>query len=417
MSAIRIGIIGAGGRGIHCFGKLFATQFAGEVEIVGLADPNRIRAEAGLGLLKITAPVHESAEELIRRKDVQAVVVTATDYLHESLCVMAFKHGKHVLVDKPLATSAMGCLNVMEAAHKSGKLLYMGFNLRHAPVLRKTKEMASAGAFGEIFSIQAIEYYNGGRTYMARWNRLKKFTGGLFIHKGSHDFDIINWIMGRARPAQVSCFANVFTLNPEHLPFKPRAGVKPGPTCSLCQYAKECPDVMPEGEFDLDAAERAGMFGDKAAVVDGYRKNLCMYLSDKDTHDQGVAVVLYDNGATAMHSEYFVTPKTNRHYFIEGTKGHAEVNLHENRIEVLPRWSSDRIEYKIAESAGGHGGADPVMCAEFVRCIKKGLRPTASGIDGAWSVAVGEACELARVKNRVVKVSEVLDLKHRLLRE
>jgi len=142
-----------------------------------------------------------------------------------------------------------------------------------------------------------------------------------------------------------------------------------------------------------------------------------MYLSDKDTHDQGVAIVLYDNGATAMHSEYFATPKTDRHYFIEGTKGHAEVNLSDNLIEVLPRWSSDRIEYKLSASSGDHGGADPIMCAEFISCLKKGLRPAAAGIDGAWSVAIGESCELSRMKNRVVKISEVLDLKHPLLKD
>jgi len=322
-----------------------------------------------------------------------------------------------VFVDKPLATSARGCLKVMEAAHKSGKLLYMGFNLRHAPVLHKMKELVDAGTFGEIFSVHAIEYYNGGRTYMCRWNRLKKFSGGLFIHKGSHDFDIINWIMGRARPVQVSCIANVFTLNPAHFPFKTRPGVKPGPTCFVCPYVKECPDVHPEYKPDTGDKQLRKMYGEKAAAVDGYRRGLCMYLSDKDTHDHGMAIVLYDNGATAMHSECFVVPEGfGRRYFIDGTRGHAEISLGNNRIEVAPRWTADRIEYKVSEPLGGHGGADPIMCAEFIRCIKKGLRPTASGIDGAWSVAIGEACELSRVKNRVVKISELLDIKHPLLK-
>jgi predicted dehydrogenase len=367
--------------------------------------------------LKIQAPVYESAEDMLGRKDVDAVVVTTPDYLHESACITAFKHGKHVFVDKPLATSAGGCLKIMEAAHKAKKLLYMGFNLRHVPVLHKMKELVDAGALGEIFSMQAIEYYNGGRTYMSRWNRLKKFTGGLFIHKGSHDFDIINWIMGKARPVQAGCFANVFTLNPRHLPFKTKPGLKPGPTCFACPYVKECPDVWPDYRPDTGDTLHHKMYGGKASAVDGYRVDLCMYLSEKDTHDQGIANVLYDNGATAAHSEYFVTPKHNRIYFIEGTKGHAEISLSDGRIELLPRWTSDRIEYKISDPIGGHGGADSIMCAEFIRCLKKGLRPTASGIDGAWSVAIGESCELSRTKNRMVKISEVLDIKHPLLKK
>lgn len=414
MSRIRIGIIGAGTRGIAAFGALLTRNHAAETQLVALGEPNRARAEAGLACLATTAEIHEVPEDVLDRKDVDAVVITAPDYLHEHYCVEAFKHGKHVLVDKPLAITAKGCLRVIDAAGRADKLLYMGFNLRHDPVVRRLKTLVDAGTLGALFSMQAIEYYDGGRTYMARWNRLKKITGGLFIHKGSHDFDIINWMMGKARPVRVSCFANVFTLNAKGLPFKPRRGVRPGPTCSACAYQKECPDVNLLAASGLDVERVA--FTPAIAKVDGYHKDLCIYLSDKDTHDQGIATVEYDNGATASHSEYFVTPMTNRRYLLEGTAGHGEADVGANCIEIRPRWSQDRIVHTISRSAGGHGGADPVMCAEFVRCVQKGLRPTASGIDGAWSVAVGEACERSRAERRMVKVSEVLDVNSPLLK-
>ena len=50
------------------------------------------------------------------------------------------------------------------------------------------------------------------------------------------------------------------------------------------------------------------------------------------------------------------------------------------------------------------------------QCIKRGLRPTSSGIDGAWSVAIGEACELSRAGKRMVRIAEVLDVKSPLLK-
>jgi hypothetical protein len=56
------------------------------------------------------------------------------------------------------------------------------------------------------------------------------------------------------------------------------------------------------------------------------------------------------------------------------------------------------------------------MVAEFVECLRKGRRPSASGIDGAWSVAIGEACEISRDEKRMVKISEVLDVKSPLLK-
>jgi len=401
------------------FGQLMTTEFADDVELVAMADTNRERAKAGLKFLGVSAEVHEDYHDMVARKDVDAVVVTTPDYLHEEPCVAAFKQKKHVLVDKPLAITGKGCLRVIEAAKRANALLYMGFNLRHDAVLKELKSLVVQNTFGKIYSIQAIEHYDGGRTYMARWNRLKKYSGGLFIHKGSHDFDIINWMMGEARPERVSCFGNVFTLNPKGLPFKPRPGVKPGPTCTACAYLKKCKDALPAIPQRRPAGAAGAvsmMYDEKASNLDGYHRDLCIYLSDKDTHDQGIGIVEYDNGATASHSEYFVTSLTNRRYLIEGTLGHGEGDLHANRVEVRPRWSQEIITHDIKRPVGGHGGADNHMCAEFIQCLKRGLRPSASGIDGAWSVAIGQACELSRAEKRMVRINEVLDVKSSLLK-
>jgi predicted dehydrogenase len=312
-------------------------------------------------------------------------------------------------------------LRVIEASRKAGKVLYMGFNMRHNAVVRKMRALIEAKTLGNVFSIQAIEHYDGGRTYMARWNRLKKYSGSLFIHKGSHDFDVVNWFMGAARPVKVSCFANVSVLNEKGLPFPVKKGVKPGPTCSVCKYRSQCPDKYSPADASEDwhaETKKAwlGMWNSQTAALDHYNKDLCIYLSDKDTHDQGIAIVEYDNGATASHSEYFATPITNRRYLVEGSGGHGEADLHAHSIEIVPRWSKDKVTHVIGREAGGHGGADPHMCAEFIECIQKGRRPTASGIDGAWSVAVGQAAELSRTESRVVKISEVLDVKSSLLK-
>ncbi len=415
MTRTRIGIIGAGMRGLECFGKIFVENHAAEVEIVAVADPNLARAQAGLNRIHTKADIHAEAVELLARNDVDAVIVTSPDHLHEQHCIGAFKHGKHVLVDKPLAISARACLNVLAAARETDRLLYMGFNLRHDPVMRALKKAVDDGRLGRIFSIHAIEHYDGGRTYMARWNRLKKFTGGLWIHKGSHDFDGINWLMGDARPARVSCYAGLFALNREGLPFTPKDGVPPGPTCGECAYSDTCPDSgARDGAFPGDASD--GMFGSDAAAIDGYRRDLCIFLSDKDTHDHGAAIVEYDNGAVAMHSECFVTPVTNRRYLLDGTLGFAEGDLKGNRMEIRPRWSSERIVTEVTRGAGTHGGIDPIMCREFIRCIREGERPTAGGIDGAWSVAIGEAAELSRAEKRNVEIAEVLDVRSPLLR-
>jgi predicted dehydrogenase len=409
MSKLRVGIIGTGGRGIHCFGQTFVKAHADEVEIVALADSNLLRAKGAREALGITCDVHDNAADLAARRDLDAVVVTTVDCMHEEHALLALENGKHVYIEKPLAITVEGCLNVIEASKRAGKVLSMGFNLRHNAVVHKLRNLIAEGTFGDIFSIQAIEHYSGGRTYHSRWNRHKAKTGGLWIHKGSHDFDVINYLMGiQARPARVACFANLSVLRPDGLPFTPREGTPAGPRCSICPYVKECPDAAPAVDNTL--------FNDETAAVDGYYRDECMYLSEKDTHDQGIAIIEYTNGATASHSEYFATPISNRHYLLEGTAAHAEGDLHKANVEWKTRWSNESHEVKIGPQKGGHGGSDPNIIQAFLDAIRTGKQPRATAVDGLWSVAVGVAAEKSRAEKRVIELSDLFDPNCDLLR-
>lgn len=404
MKKLRIGIIGAGGRGIHCFGVLLLRR-PQECELVALADPNRPRMEAGQDFLNTKCDLYEDPAALVARKDIDAVIITTPDYLHEPIAVMAFKAGKHVFVDKPLATSTEGCMKILAAARKAKRLLYMGFNMRFDPVVQKTKSLVASGAFGRLFSIQSQEFYDGGKTYMARWNRLKKYSGGLFIHKGSHDLDVINWLM-EARPIRVSAFGNVSVLNPQGLPFKLKPGETYGPCCAECAQRQRCPDGWTRNE---------GMYGKEAIKADGYVRDTCIYQSEKDTHDQGIVIIEFENGQTASHSEYFVTSLTNRIYTVLGDRATGEADLHANTITVYPRWSRDEIIHKVSREAGGHGGADPMMIKNFLACLRGQERPLSSPVDGVWAVAVGEAAEISRAQKRMVEIKELLNPRSKLL--
>ena len=407
METVNIGIAGLGCRGLESFAQTLIQQFRDRARLVAVADTNPVRARTGLELLDVKAAVHDNVADLAARRDVDAIIVASPDACHEEHARLALEHGKSVFVDKPLATTVTGCLKLIEASRRAGTLLYMGFNLRHDIVVNRIRKLVEAGAFGELFSIQAIEHYNGGRTYHSRWNRLRELSGGLFIHKGSHDFDIINYFMGTVRPARVSCFASVSVFTPDNLPFAKDPGVEPGPNCTACPYRDRCPDVCALDPSDGSITSR--IFTTETAAVDGYTRDLCMYLSVKDTHDQGIALIEYENGATACHSEYFATPLTNRRYLLEGSRGHGEADLDQNLVRVMPRWSRDVVEHRLCRDTGGHGGADPTMIRDFLDCLQTGNHPRADAVDGIWSVAVGVAAELSRSEKRVVEIRELLD--------
>ncbi|NLB56010.1 MAG: Gfo/Idh/MocA family oxidoreductase [Lentisphaerae bacterium] len=400
MNKLRIGIIGAGSRGVSSFGKLFSDRT--DTEVVAYADLNEERMkEAKDFLKKDDIELYTDVSKMLSSAEMDAVVIATIDCYHKEHIVAALEAGYHVLTDKPMATNTRDCIAINDAARKSSKIINMGFNIRSDVVCRKMKELIETGVIGKLVTIEEREYYTGGKTYFSRWNRFYAKCGGLFCHKGSHDFDIINWFNEGALPVKVSAFAGMNVFIPEGLPFELEANEKAGPYCEICQVAYKCPDRV-------DLSEGFKGFTGKGREADGYNRDTCMYLSEKDTHDNGIALIEYDNGVRVSHSENFISPVTDRFFSIVGDKGHIEASLGQSKITVFPRWTADKTEYFLRRTAGGHGGADPRMVETFVQSIRHNKKPTATVRDGTLSVLIADAAERSRRENRTVMIDELI---------
>lgn len=395
---VQFGVVGVGSRGLSAFSTMICSRK--DAVVAAMCDTNPIRMTTAAEKLNITPNFYSNITEMVKNEQLDAVVITTPDFYHEECAVEALEAGVNVLIDKPLATSVKGCRRIIATAEKTGKTVMIGFNLRHNAVLKKLKKIISDGVLGKVFLIENREFYDGGRTYMSRWNRSYEFCGGLWIHKGSHDFDVFQWLLDFPKPVKVSSFAGINVLDKDHIPFKVEEGKDVGPTCHECPYKEICPDVYDiSGELDR--------WGDEAAKLDGYKKDLCMYISDKSVHDNGIAMVEYDNGARASHMECFITPISDRRYTVVGELGQAEVSLTDRTIIVRPRWSNDTIKYDIAPEKGGHGGADPNLLDAFIKVITGELKNTSTTEHGMMSTAVGQAAEISRRENRTVFIEEL----------
>jgi predicted dehydrogenase len=397
---LKFGIIGAGGRGINCFGTLLEQN--PDVEVAALCDPNQVRMKIVSKQFSKKPKLYPEIEDMIDNEDLDAVVITSPDYCHADNAVAVLKKGMNVLIDKPLATTVKGCKEIIKAAEDSGKTVMIGFNLRHDPTLKRLKKLIDDGVLGKVFLVENREFYDGGKTYMSRWNRKYELSGGLWVHKGSHDFDVCQWLLGFPTPVKVSACAGVNILNEENLPFETEEGKPAGPTCSACAYKDICPD------YHYRETGLPEEWGEEATKVDNYHKDLCMYLSDKNTHDNGFSIVEYDNGSRASHMECFITPFSDRMYTVVGDKGVAEVSLHQKTIVVRPRWSGEIDTYKIPEISGGHGGADPGLVSSFIDIIKGSSSNTSTAEHGMMSTAVGQAAEISCRENRTVFIEELM---------
>lgn len=398
---LRIGIIGAGQRGINCFGKLIAPRT--DVRVVALADTNLTRMQGAARQLTPDIQFFQQPQEMLEQVALDGVIITTPDFLHAGYARLAVEAGaRHILVDKPLATNAADALKVARAVQDSGAHLTVGFNMRQLPIVRRIKELVENGEIGDLMLIENREFYDGGRTYMARWNRRYEWSGGLWVHKGTHDFDIFNWWNADGNPVRVSAAAGVNALRPDKLPFEVEADKPVGPHCAACAYTEVCPDYTPIGSPQL--------FNEAAAQTDGYWPDLCVFLSDKNTHDNGIALVEYDNNVRASHLECFVCNFTDRFYTLVGDRGVLMARL-ENpaQIELRPRWGEDRIIDVPLPVEGSHGGADLLLVEQFIASIKGETLPFATTRDGIRAVAVGQAAEIAWREHRMVEITEVVD--------
>lgn len=396
---LRIAIVGTGSRGTGCFTQIFKTH--DDVVIAAYCDVNTKRAEAAAELYQIQPAIYSSMEEMAAHEQLDGVVITVPDCFHHDCAVKALNYGWNVLIDKPLATNVKDGLDIIETAKKANRTVMIGFNLRHHAVLKRLKAIVEDGVLGKVFLIENREFYDGGRTYMSRWNRLFKYTGGLWIHKGSHDFDIFNWLLDFPKPLRVTSFAAVNVLNEAGLPFAKEAGHEPGPSCNVCYYKDKCPD-----KFELSERELKLWGADKAAV-DGYTKNLCMYLSDKDNHDNGIAMVEYEGGLKASHFECFIGSKTDRIYTVVGDKAVAEVSLAQRTITITPRWHGEVVTERVDKEEGGHGGADPSLVETFCRVLRGEVLPNSTAEHGLLSTSIGQAAEISRREHRMVEIAEL----------
>ncbi|MBM3862292.1 MAG: NAD-dependent epimerase/dehydratase family protein, partial [Verrucomicrobia bacterium] len=139
----RIGLIGAG---YVCQYHLLALRRLAGVHITGVCDLDLARAQA------TGCPAFATTQELYAA-GVDVVHVLTPPASHAALTIEALEHGCHVLVEKPLATSAEDCDRIAAAAAKTGKLVCVNHSLLRDPFITRALAMVRAGAVGDILTV------------------------------------------------------------------------------------------------------------------------------------------------------------------------------------------------------------------------------------------------------------------------
>ena len=135
MPKIRVAIIGNGSICRHRHAPEYAAH--DDAEIVAFAD--RVPERAEYCVKKYGGKAYDKWEDVLALKDVDAVSVCTPNAFHAPITIAALQAGKHVLCEKPMATSAAEADAMIDAARTAGRFLMIGHNQRLAPLHVKAK--------------------------------------------------------------------------------------------------------------------------------------------------------------------------------------------------------------------------------------------------------------------------------------
>ncbi len=197
MSILKIGVIGCGSIAQHR--HLPEYSWNKNVEIVAVCDINEERAlEIGK---KYDAKAYTDYTELLADEEIDAVSVCTPNYLHAPISVAALNAGKHVLCEKPMATSSEEADQMIEAAEKSGKKLMIGHNQRFVKSHQKARELIKSGEIGKLYSFRSAFGHGGPEQWSVdgkeSWffQKEKAFIGAMG-DLGVHKTDLLRYILG-----------------------------------------------------------------------------------------------------------------------------------------------------------------------------------------------------------------------------
>jgi predicted dehydrogenase len=197
---IGIGILSFahGHSGIYCQ----VMQNFPDVELVAAWDANPERGQPSAQ--KYGLDYRPRVEDVLADPRIDAVIVTAETNRHADLIELAAAAGKHILCQKPLATTLADCDRIIAAVKKHGVKFSMAFQMRHDPVNQKIKELLTAGAVGKVAVVRRRHslgvlldpnFVNG----FTRWHIDPVANVGMFFDEAAHTNDWFYWMLGQPR--------------------------------------------------------------------------------------------------------------------------------------------------------------------------------------------------------------------------
>lgn len=198
----RVGIIGGGGAiGQHHVMGFQASPYA---DVVAIAEISRQRAEETCRRFGVS-DFHSNYRELLRRRDIHAISIALPNYLHAPVAIEALKAGKHVMLEKPMATCARDAARIVAAARRTRRVFMVGQNFRFTPDAQAIHRAVRRGVLGRVHHVRALFMRRSGIPRIGSWFTRRRLAGGGACYDlGVHLLDLGLHLMGNFDIVSVS---------------------------------------------------------------------------------------------------------------------------------------------------------------------------------------------------------------------
>src|SRR4051794_25515013 len=202
---MRFGLIGFG-----AWGKFHAEAIrkAPRAELAAIACATEASAAAARERYP-DARAHQDWRALVGDRSIDAVDIVVPNHLHAEIAVAALAGGKHVLLEKPMASTIGDCDRIVDAVRRSGKVLSVGHEFRISTQWGSIKRLIAAGDIGEPLYANVSLFRFPYRQGAGGWRHGRDTVGSWILEEPVHFFDMLMWWFEQlGDPATVQGFGN-----------------------------------------------------------------------------------------------------------------------------------------------------------------------------------------------------------------
>lgn len=361
----RMNLIGVGVNGQE---HLRLTMLEGRASVHGVFDPNpRSVVMAQETLKKFSARdslvVYDSLETACNDPAVDGLIIATPNYTHIEVIRTAVKSGKHILLEKPMATTLSDAHEITQLARQYPAVFQIGLQYRFkATYIEAIHEALERQVLGEIKTISILEHRIPFMDKVNQWNKFSKYSGGTLVEKCCHYFDLMNLFAG-SRPVQVFASGSMAV------------------NFTNFEYGGEKSDIL----------------------------------------DNAFVIVNYANGVRANFNLCMFAPMFYEELILCGDGGRLKGYEHEDFLPVpRPKMGLEILcgeskparlitpAYPAYIESSGHNGATFYEHIGFLDNIEGKRTNTATVEEGFWSVVVGVAAEESVQTGQVVQINDLL---------